>query len=54
AITHDLLAAAIITDRANFIADGKIVATGTLDEVRHSDHPHVREFFQGSKAYAAA
>lgn len=54
AITHDLLAAAIITDRANFIADGKIVATGTLDEVRHSEHPHVRKFFQGSEVYAAA
>lgn len=51
AITHDLLAASMITDSANFIAEGKIVASGTLDEVRNSDHPIVREFFHGSEAY---
>ncbi|MDX1438539.1 MAG: ATP-binding cassette domain-containing protein [Rubricoccaceae bacterium] len=49
AITHDLLAAKIITDEANFIADGKIVATGSLDELRHSDHPLVREFFASAE-----
>lgn len=54
AITHDLLAAAIITDHAHFLAEGKIVASGSLEEVRHSEHPLVREFFQGSEAYSAA
>ncbi len=52
-ITHDLLAAAIITDHASFLAEGKIVASGTLEEVRHSEHPLVREFFHGSEAYSA-
>ncbi|HYE94986.1 MAG TPA: ATP-binding cassette domain-containing protein [Rubricoccaceae bacterium] len=46
-ITHDLLAARIITDRAHFLFEGKIVAAGTLDELRHSDHPAVQEFFEG-------
>jgi len=51
AITHDLLAAEIITDRAHFLYEGVIIASGTLDEVRRSDDPNVREFFKGTEAY---
>ena len=54
AITHDLLAAEIITDRAHFLSEGRIVASGTLAEVRQSDHPVVQEFFLGTEAYGAA
>ncbi len=54
AITHDLLAAEIITDKAFFLLDGQIAAAGTLDEVRHSDHPALQEFFQGTDAYGHA
>jgi phospholipid/cholesterol/gamma-HCH transport system ATP-binding protein len=54
AITHDLLAAQIITDRAHFLYDGKIIASGTLDEVRHGDHAALQEFFEGTEAYGAA
>ncbi|WP_095508766.1 ABC transporter ATP-binding protein [Rubrivirga marina] len=54
AITHDLLAAEIITDKAHFLHDGVIAASGTLDEVRRSDHPVLQEFFQGTEAYGQA
>ena len=54
AITHDLLAAEIITDRAHFLLDGQIAAAGTLDEVRRSDNPVIEEFFQGTEAYGRA
>jgi len=54
AITHDLLAAEIITDRAHFLMDGQIVATGTLSEVRNSDLPALQEFFRGTEAYGGA
>ena len=54
AITHDLLAAEIITDRAHFLYDGQIVASGSLAEVRGSDHPVLREFFAGTEAYGSA
>ncbi|WP_198948783.1 ABC transporter ATP-binding protein [Rubrivirga sp. SAORIC476] len=54
AITHDLLAAEIITDKAFFLLDGQIAASGTLDEVRHSDIPALKEFFQGTDAYGHA
>ncbi|MEM8556694.1 MAG: ATP-binding cassette domain-containing protein [Bacteroidota bacterium] len=45
AITHDLLAASIITDRAHFLYDGQIAESGTLDDLKHSAHPALREFF---------
>ena len=54
AITHDLLAAEIITDRAHFLHEGKIVASGPLDEVRRSEHPALKEFFRGTEAYGSA
>ena len=53
-ITHDLLAAEIITDRAHFLYDGEIVAAGTLGDVRRSDHPALQEFFKGTDAYGHA
>jgi len=46
-ITHDLLCAEIIADSAHFIDDGTIVESGTLDDLRTSEHPTLREFFQG-------
>lgn len=54
AITHDLLAAEIITDSAHFLFEGRIVASGPLSEVRRADHPSVSEFFQGTEAYGTA
>lgn len=50
-ITHDLLAAEIITDHAHFLYDGTIAASGSLEDVRNSDNPGVREFFSGTEAY---
>jgi phospholipid/cholesterol/gamma-HCH transport system ATP-binding protein len=46
-ITHDLLCAEIIADSAHFIHGGEIVESGTLDDLRTSEHPTLREFFQG-------
>lgn len=45
AITHDLLCAEIITDAAHFIYDGEFIESGSLDELRQSDHEVLREFF---------
>ena len=50
-ITHDLLAAGIITDQAHFLFEGKIIASGTLEEVRTTEHPALAEFFYGTEAY---
>ncbi len=45
AITHDLLCADIITDNAFFLYQGEIIASGTMDALRRSDHPELRNFF---------
>jgi phospholipid/cholesterol/gamma-HCH transport system ATP-binding protein len=45
AITHDLLCAEIITDRAHFIYEGEILESGSLDDLKRSDHPTLRNFF---------
>ncbi len=47
-VTHELLSIARIAERATMLAGGKVVADGTLDEVRGTDHPDVRAFFARS------
>ena len=44
-ITHDLLCADIIADQAHFLYDGEFVGSGSMEELRRSDHPALREFF---------
>lgn len=46
AVTHDLLCAEIIADHATFLYRGQALAEGTLDELRTSPHPQLREFFR--------
>ena len=53
AITHDLLAASIITDEAHFLYKGQFVASGTLDEIRETKSPILEEFFFGTEEYGA-
>ncbi len=47
-ITHDLLCAKIITDRAHFLHHGRIVASGSLAELRTTPDPVLQEFFEGT------
>jgi phospholipid/cholesterol/gamma-HCH transport system ATP-binding protein len=51
AITHDILCAQIIADEAHFIHEGRFLASGSLDDLRRSDHPVLEEFFYGTEAY---
>ncbi len=44
-ITHDLLCAEIIADQAHFIYDGEFIGSGSLDDLRRSQHPVLRNFF---------
>lgn len=46
-VTHDLVAARKIADRAIMLGGGKIVADGTFEEVEHSPDEHVQNFMQG-------
>ena len=53
-ITHDLDSLHEICDRVAVIADKKVVAIGTVEELEKSDHPWVREYFNGPRGRAAA
>lgn len=43
-VTHDVAESLAIVDYIYFLAEGRVVAQGTPDEVRASDHPFVRQF----------
>jgi len=47
-VTHDMPSAFKIADRIAMLNGGKIVFTGTVDEVRNTDHPMVRQFIEGN------
>lgn len=52
-VTHDLDSLATVCDRIAAIADGRIVATGTFDDMLACEHPWVRSYFRGKRARAA-
>jgi phospholipid/cholesterol/gamma-HCH transport system ATP-binding protein len=52
-ITHDLDTLYRVCDRIAVLADKKIVAVGTTDDLEHSQHLWVREYFVGDRAKAA-
>ena len=45
-ISHDIRCAEIIADRVAVLVDGQCKATGTFEELEHSEDPDVRQFFQ--------
>jgi phospholipid/cholesterol/gamma-HCH transport system ATP-binding protein len=45
-VTHELGSINTIADRAVMLADGKLIASGTLDEVKASADPRVQAFFK--------
>ncbi len=49
-VTHDLYSLEVECDRIAALANGKIVAIGSLSEVVESDHPWVKSYFQGKRA----
>jgi phospholipid/cholesterol/gamma-HCH transport system ATP-binding protein len=44
-VTHDLICAEIIADRAIFLRDAKIFKEGRIEELTASDDPFLRNFF---------
>jgi phospholipid/cholesterol/gamma-HCH transport system ATP-binding protein len=43
-VTHELASAFLIADRMMLINKGNIEALGTAEEMKHSNHPRVRQF----------
>lgn len=52
-ITHDLDTLYAICDRVAVLADRKVIAEGTIDELLATDHPWIQEYFNGPRARAA-
>jgi phospholipid/cholesterol/gamma-HCH transport system ATP-binding protein len=53
-ITHDLDTLHAICDRVAVLADKKVIAVGTFEELLALDHPWIQEYFNGPRGRAAA
>lgn len=53
-VTHDLDTLAATCDRVAVIGDKKIMAVGTMDELRGADDAWMKEYFGGPRGRAAA
>ncbi len=49
-VTHDLDSLHNVCDRIAALADGKVVAEGTIQTMLASDHPWVKAYFRGQRA----
>jgi phospholipid/cholesterol/gamma-HCH transport system ATP-binding protein len=49
-VTHDLDSLYSICDRIAALADGKVIAAGTLPVMLASDHPWLRAYFHGKRS----
>ena len=52
-ITHDLDSLYAICDKVAVLADRRVVAKATVEELERSDHPWIREYFLGPRGRAA-
>lgn len=52
-ITHDLDTLYAICDRVAVLADRRVIAVGTIDELLALDHPWIEEYFKGPRGRAA-
>jgi phospholipid/cholesterol/gamma-HCH transport system ATP-binding protein len=53
-VTHDLESLTTICNRVAALADGKVIAVGTIGDMRQSQHPWMRAYFQGKRAHVLA
>jgi phospholipid/cholesterol/gamma-HCH transport system ATP-binding protein len=49
-VTHDLDSLNSICDRIAVLADGKVIAAGTMSDMLASEHPWLKAYFRGKRA----
>ena len=49
-VTHDMHSAFTVADRIAMINDGRIIETGTVEEIKNSANPKVQQFIHGWKS----
>lgn len=52
-VTHDLDTLAALSTRVAVLAEHRILAYGTADEIMHIDHPFIRNFFLSERSVRA-
>ena len=52
-VTHDLDSLHTVCDRIAVLADGKVIAAGTMDTMLASPHPWLRAYFHGKRSRAS-
>ena len=52
-VTHDLDSLHAICDRIAVLAEGRVIAVGTMAQMQDIDHPWVQAYFKGPRARAA-
>lgn len=52
-ITHDLDTLHSVCDRVAVLADKRVIAIGTIDELVATDHPWIQDYFMGPRGRAA-
>lgn len=52
-ITHDLDTLHAICDRVAVLADRRVIAIGTIEELLKADHPWIQEYFNGPRGRLA-
>lgn len=51
-VTHDLDSLHTVCDRIAALADGKVIAAGTIEDMMAEQHPWLRAYFHGTRARA--
>jgi len=49
-VTHDLDSLHTVCDRIAVLADGKVIAEGTMDTMLASEHPWLKAYFRGKRS----
>lgn len=52
-VTHDLDTLHAACDRVAVLAEKRVIACGSLDDVRRTDHPWIQDYFAGPRGRAA-
>jgi phospholipid/cholesterol/gamma-HCH transport system ATP-binding protein len=53
-VTHDVDTLQATCDRIAVLGEKKVLAVGTIAELRRVDHPWIQEYFGGPRGRAAA
>lgn len=52
-VTHDVDTLAVTCDQIAVLAEKRVIAVGTMDELRHVDHPWIQDYFGGPRGRGA-